>query len=177
MALVNDHVTDASEKRLGGTGAESGSTQVARSGGSAQGQDLDFITKNNKLDAEYQLPVTADAKATWVGCVVLQPEPNLPRIHSFQLLLPLFLRAVSWPLIRDCHVQVHAAFHNITAMVGAGVLGTLARPLRRFASCVASYVNIYVRRGCCCPVFFPNSTVVIQVYQVQWFFCNGLLEL
>lgn len=114
MALVNDHVTDASEKRLGGTGAESGSTQVAprhsgtqassgatqaRSGGSAQGQDLDFITKNNKLDAEYQLPVTADAKATWVGRVVLQPEPNLPRIHKFLLpsqhLLSLFSSAAS----------------------------------------------------------------------------------
>lgn len=81
MALVNDHVTDASEKKMGGDAP--GSTQVARSAGSAKGQDLDFITQNNKLDAEYQLPVTADAKATWV----------------------------------------HAAFHNITAMVGAGVLG------------------------------------------------------
>ncbi len=68
MALVNDHVTDASEKKMGGDAP--GSTQVARSAGSAKGQDLDFITQNNKLDAEYQLPVTADAKATWVRCVV-----------------------------------------------------------------------------------------------------------
>ena len=70
MALVNDHVTDASEKKLGG---EPGSADVARSTGSAQGRkhgqggDLEFITKNNHIDAEYQLPVTADAKATWVS--------------------------------------------------------------------------------------------------------------
>ena len=67
MALVNDHVTDASEKKMGGE--DVGSTAVARSTGSAHGKggDLDFITKNNQLDSEYQLPVTADAKATWVG--------------------------------------------------------------------------------------------------------------
>lgn len=61
MALVNDHVTDASEKKLGG---EAGSAAVARSTGSAhgrghgQGGNLDFITKNNEIDTEYQLPGT-----------------------------------------------------------------------------------------------------------------------
>lgn len=61
MALVNDHATDASEKKLGG---EAGSAAVARSTGSAhgrghaQGGDLEFITKNNQIDTEYQLPGT-----------------------------------------------------------------------------------------------------------------------
>lgn len=57
MALVNDHVTDASEKKLGGEGP--GGAAVARSTGSAHGHvkggDLDFITKNNAIDSEYQL--------------------------------------------------------------------------------------------------------------------------
>ena len=68
MALVNDHVTDASEKK--NTGEAPGSTAVARSAGSAapsKRQSLDLISQNNKVDAEYQLPVTADAKATWVS--------------------------------------------------------------------------------------------------------------
>ena len=69
MALVNDHVTDASEKKQGGQDA--GSAAVARSTGSAHGHakggDLQFITRNNQLDSEFQLPVTADAKATWVS--------------------------------------------------------------------------------------------------------------
>lgn len=66
MSMVNDGITDASRKEMGGEAP--GSTAVARSAGSAKGQDLDFITANNKLDAEYQLPVTADAKGTWVSC-------------------------------------------------------------------------------------------------------------
>lgn len=59
MALVNDHVTDASEKKMGGEGP--GGAAVARSTGSAHGRghvkggDLDFITKNNAIDSEYQL--------------------------------------------------------------------------------------------------------------------------
>ena len=59
MALVNDHVTDASEKKLGGEGP--GGAALARSTGSAHGRgqvkggDLDFITKNNEIDSEYQL--------------------------------------------------------------------------------------------------------------------------
>lgn len=58
MAFVNDRATDASEKKLGG---EAGSVDVARSTGSAHGRghakggDLDFITKNNEIDSEYQL--------------------------------------------------------------------------------------------------------------------------
>lgn len=50
--------------------ANAGSTEVARSADSAKRQDLNFITNNNKMDAEYQLPVTADAKGTWVRAVV-----------------------------------------------------------------------------------------------------------
>ena len=63
---MSHHVTDASEKKMGG---QAGSAAVARSTGSAHGRggDLEFITKNNQLDSEYQLPVTADAKATWVS--------------------------------------------------------------------------------------------------------------
>ena len=48
------------------TAANAGSTEVARSADSAKRQDLNFITSNNKLDAEYRLPVTADAKGSWV---------------------------------------------------------------------------------------------------------------
>ena len=48
------------------TAANAGSTEVARSADSAKRHDLNFITSNNKIDAEYQLPVTADAKGTWV---------------------------------------------------------------------------------------------------------------
>lgn len=61
MALVNDHATDASEKKLGGEDP-GGRAAVARSTGSAhcagghvKGGDLDFITKNNEIDSEYQL--------------------------------------------------------------------------------------------------------------------------
>lgn len=46
--------------------------------------DMDeYIQVNNKLDAEYQLPITASRTGTWA----------------------------------------HSAFHNVTAMIGAGVLG------------------------------------------------------
>lgn len=76
MALVNDHVTDASEKKMGGQDA--GSAAVARSNdsahGHAKGGDLQFITKNNQLDSEFQLPVTADAKATWVSAASIVSE-------------------------------------------------------------------------------------------------------
>ena len=43
-----------------------GSTEVARSADSAKRQDLNFITANNKIDEEYQLPIAADAQGTWV---------------------------------------------------------------------------------------------------------------
>ena len=66
MATVNEHPMDASQMKTGN--GVLGSTEVARSAGSAKGEDrdLDWITKNNQLDAEYGLPVTADAQGTWV---------------------------------------------------------------------------------------------------------------
>lgn len=60
-------VTDTPEGKVPSkVAANAGSTEVARSADSAKRQDLNFITANNKMDAEYQLPVTGDAKGTWV---------------------------------------------------------------------------------------------------------------
>lgn len=59
MAFANDHRTDASEKKLGGEDpggvAVARSTDSAHGRGHAKGGDLDFITKNNEIDSEYQL--------------------------------------------------------------------------------------------------------------------------
>ena len=60
------------------TAANAGSTEVARSADSAKRHDLNFITSNNKIDAEYQLPVTADAKGTWV-CQLLDVQLRTSR--------------------------------------------------------------------------------------------------
>lgn len=49
------------------TGQNTAGAGVARSGDSAKRQDLNFITKNNQIDAEYQLPIAADAQGTWVS--------------------------------------------------------------------------------------------------------------
>lgn len=81
------------------TAANAGSTEVARSADSAKRHDLNFITSNNKIDAEYQLPVTADAKGTWV-CQLLVGQLRTSRgrpcdvfvylgssLHSFSSLI------------------------------------------------------------------------------------------
>ena len=59
-----------------------GSTEVARSADSAKRQDLNFITKNNQIDAEYQLPIAADAKGTWVRCLCVRLAADLPRLPA-----------------------------------------------------------------------------------------------
>lgn len=73
-----------------------GGTEVARSGDSAKRQDLNFITKNNQIDAEYQLPIAADAQGTWVSCALRQIGKRSP------------VRAVRGVAL--CHSVAHVSF-------------------------------------------------------------------
>ena len=67
-----------------------GSTEVARSADSAKRQDLNFITKNNQIDAEYQLPIAADAKGTWVRWLRAKLAANAYTLHPEALVKRAF---------------------------------------------------------------------------------------